>query len=130
MSNTARGASKDTISKPTLVDKFVLRLPPGLRDQVLRVAAENMRSGNSEFILLIMEALANRNKIKPTVEASREFVGQGRVWNPSLHDLVTDGVDSYTVYDFDCDVAVVKDTMTGKIERIKLQDLAPVYIEY
>lgn len=89
MSNTARGASKDTISKSTLTDKFVLRLPPGLRDQVLKVSAENMRSGNSEFVLLIKEALANRNKIKPTVEASREFVGHGRGPGACLESFVT-----------------------------------------
>jgi hypothetical protein len=38
---------------PTLVEKFVIRLPAGLRDQIKQVSEQNRRSMNSEILMMI-----------------------------------------------------------------------------
>lgn len=40
-------------------DKFMLRLPDGMRDQIKRHAAENKRSMNAEIISLLEDALSH-----------------------------------------------------------------------
>ncbi len=42
-------------------DKFVLRMPVGLRDKVSRRATTNGRSMNAEFIMLIQAAMSGGN---------------------------------------------------------------------
>jgi hypothetical protein len=61
-------ASADDRS-PALVEKFVIRLPNGLRDQIRSLSEKNRRSMNSEIIMVlenhirqtIMEQLADAN---------------------------------------------------------------------
>lgn len=38
-------------------DQFVLRMPLGMRDVVKKLADENMRSMNAEFVFLLKKAL-------------------------------------------------------------------------
>src|SRR5687768_4519579 len=38
---------------PAVVEKFVIRLPAGLRDQIRQVSEQNRRSMNSEILLMI-----------------------------------------------------------------------------
>jgi len=38
---------------PTLVEKFVIRLPNGLRDQIRQLSEQNRRSMNSEIIMVL-----------------------------------------------------------------------------
>ena len=38
---------------PALVEKFVIRLPAGLRDQIRQVSEQNRRSMNSEILMMI-----------------------------------------------------------------------------
>jgi len=40
-------------SAPTLVEKFVIRLPSGLRDQIKQLSEQNRRSMNSEIIMVL-----------------------------------------------------------------------------
>ncbi|MFB2888337.1 Arc family DNA-binding protein [Aeromonas veronii] len=44
-------------------DKFMVRLPPGFRDQLKELAKENGRSMNSEIIQRLKEALKNEGKL-------------------------------------------------------------------
>lgn len=43
-------------------DGFMLRLPPGMRDRVRKVAAENRRSMNAQMIVFIEQALEQTEK--------------------------------------------------------------------
>lgn len=38
---------------PALVEKFVIRLPAGLRDQIRQISEQNRRSMNSEILMMI-----------------------------------------------------------------------------
>lgn len=44
-------------------DKFMVRLPPGFRDQIKELAKENGRSMNSEIVQRLKEALKNEGKL-------------------------------------------------------------------
>lgn len=43
----------DTGRTPSLVEKFVIRLPNGLRDQIRTLSEQNRRSMNSEIIMVL-----------------------------------------------------------------------------
>lgn len=44
-------------------DKFMVRMPPGLRDQIKELAKENGRSMNSEIVQRLKEVLKNEGKL-------------------------------------------------------------------
>lgn len=44
---------KDDLKAPALVEKFVIRLPNGLRDQIRMLSEQNRRSMNSEIIMVL-----------------------------------------------------------------------------
>jgi hypothetical protein len=60
---------KDEAKSPTLIEKFVIRLPNGLRDQIRQLSEQNRRSMNSEIIMVLenhirhqfMESMAGAN---------------------------------------------------------------------
>lgn len=45
--------SDSTKSSPALVEKFVIRLPKGLREQIKTLSETNRRSMNSEIIMVL-----------------------------------------------------------------------------
>ncbi len=45
--------SKDDSKSPALIEKFVIRLPNGLRDQIRALSEQNRRSMNSEIIMVL-----------------------------------------------------------------------------
>ncbi len=45
--------SDSTKSSPALVEKFVIRLPKGLREQIKTLSESNRRSMNSEIIMVL-----------------------------------------------------------------------------
>lgn len=45
--------SDSTKSTPALVEKFVIRLPNGLREQIKALSEQNRRSMNSEIIMVL-----------------------------------------------------------------------------
>lgn len=51
MSNTAKTASPDA-------NKYIVRFPDGMREQIKARAADNCRSMNSEIIYLLKRAMA------------------------------------------------------------------------
>lgn len=44
---------------PALVEKFVIRLPNGLREQIKALSEQNRRSMNSEIIMVLENTLSN-----------------------------------------------------------------------
>lgn len=46
-------AAKDETKSPALVEKFVIRLPNGLRDRIRQLSEQNRRSMNSEIIMVL-----------------------------------------------------------------------------
>lgn len=60
---------KDETRSPAMVEKFVIRLPNGLRDRIRQLSEQNRRSMNSEIIMVLeshirqqfMETLADAN---------------------------------------------------------------------
>ena len=52
-------------STPALVEKFVIRLPKGLRDQIRDLSDQNRRSMNSEIIMVLEQ------HIQQSVDAMR-----------------------------------------------------------
>ena len=61
--------SADDSKSPALIEKFVIRLPNGLRDQIRQLSEQNRRSMNSEIIMVLeshirqqfMDNMANAN---------------------------------------------------------------------
>jgi hypothetical protein len=43
----------DSTSTPNIVEKFVIRLPAGLRDQIRKLSEQHRRSMNSEIIMVL-----------------------------------------------------------------------------
>ena len=65
-------------------DKFVVRLPDGMRELIFDVAKENHRSMNSEIIDRLKKSLGAADVESGSVEVD----GEGHVWNPSVGMLV------------------------------------------
>ena len=57
--NMANDMPTDT-NTPTLVEKFVIRLPSGLRDQIKQLSEQNRRSMNSEIIMVLESYIRNQ----------------------------------------------------------------------
>ena len=51
-------------------DKYILRLPDGMRDQLRQRAAANRRSMNSEIVFHLDRALATENENGPAAGAT------------------------------------------------------------
>lgn len=45
---------------PQLADKYVLRLPDGMRDKLTKLAKANNRSMNAEIVLILQQAMDAR----------------------------------------------------------------------
>lgn len=50
-------------------DKFMLRLPDGMRDQIKRVADANGRSMNAEMIIRLQASLMTESGLAPVIDA-------------------------------------------------------------
>jgi hypothetical protein len=44
---------REDLKTPAVVEKFVIRLPNGLRDQIRQLSEQNRRSMNSEIIMVL-----------------------------------------------------------------------------
>ncbi|HTQ99812.1 MAG TPA: Arc family DNA-binding protein [Candidatus Acidoferrum sp.] len=62
-------AQDDQKSGPSLVEKFVIRLPLGLRDQIRQLSETNRRSMNSE-IIMVLESHIRQQLLQQMAEAS------------------------------------------------------------
>ena len=45
---------------PQLADKYVLRMPDGMRDKIMEMAKANGRSMNAEIVLILQQAIDGR----------------------------------------------------------------------
>jgi hypothetical protein len=75
--------TKHAIYSSRTADKFVVRLPDGMRERVAEVARVNHRSMNSEIIARLQQSLGQPDQGVVEVEAP-----EGTVWNPSIGNLV------------------------------------------
>ena len=50
----------DSARGPAVVEKFVIRLPMGLRDQIRQLSEHNRRSMNSEIIMVLENHIRHR----------------------------------------------------------------------
>jgi hypothetical protein len=46
---------------PQLADKYVLRMPEGMRDKIIELAKANNRSMNAEMVLMLQQAMDARS---------------------------------------------------------------------
>lgn len=46
---------------PQLADKYVLRMPDGMRDKITEIARANGRSMNAEMVLMLQQAMDARS---------------------------------------------------------------------
>ena len=56
---------------PTLVEKFVIRLPMGLRDQIKQLSEHNRRSMNSE-IIMVLEGYIKQQLVQQMTDANED----------------------------------------------------------
>ena len=64
-------AAKDETKSPALVEKFVIRLPNGLRDRIRQLSEQNRRSMNSE-IIMVLESHIRQQFMDNIAEANPE----------------------------------------------------------
>jgi len=56
---------------PTMVEKFVIRLPMGLRDQIKQLSEHNRRSMNSE-IIMVLESYIKQQLVTQMTEINED----------------------------------------------------------
>lgn len=53
---------------PQLADKYVLRMPDGMRDKITELAKANNRSMNAEIVLMLQQAIEARANVLSSVD--------------------------------------------------------------
>ena len=53
---------------PQLADKFVLRMPDGMREKIMALAKANNRSMNAEILLMLQQAMDARTSGMPAID--------------------------------------------------------------
>lgn len=53
---------------PQLADKYVLRMPDGMRNKLAELAKANNRSMNAEIVLMLQQAIDARASGTPTID--------------------------------------------------------------
>lgn len=76
---------KQAIYSSRTADKFVVRLPDGMREQIADVARESHRSMNSEIIARLEQSLKDGEVVATEPAESVELNGQ---WIPQVGQLV------------------------------------------
>lgn len=56
-------ASSTDVNTPSIVEKFVIRLPQGLRDQIREISEHNRRSMNSEIIMVLEQYIQQQASV-------------------------------------------------------------------
>jgi hypothetical protein len=116
---------KQAIYSSRTADKFVVRLPDGMRERIAEVARSSHRSMNSEIIARLEKSLASPDAEGGTVE----FDGEGVMWNPSVGMLVKTpaGMGSIQGVTYSGDSTdTVKIVVDG--EAYPLSDIKPIWL--
>ena len=79
--------TKQAVYSSRIADKFVVRLPDGMRERIADVAREHHRSMNSEIIARLERSL-NEN-VKEDVGSTAEVIDVIDPWNPVKGMAVT-----------------------------------------
>jgi hypothetical protein len=53
---------------PQLADKYVLRMPDGMRDKINELAKANNRSMNAQMVLMLQQAIDARGDAAPSID--------------------------------------------------------------
>lgn len=78
-------------------DKFVIRLPEGLRDRICQVAASNHRSMNAEMVDRLLKSLDNQALVEEDVTSSTD---RPTTWTPVRGMLVIYKEEQHEIGDF------------------------------
>lgn len=78
--------NKQAVYSSRTADKFVVRLPDGMRELIAEVARTNHRSMNSEIISRLKATLDQPDQ--PEHGVVEVDAPEGTVWNPSIGNLV------------------------------------------
>lgn len=107
-------------------DKFVVRLPDGMRERIAEVAKDNHRSMNSEIIARLEKGLE-----QPHHDVVEVAAPEGTIWNPSVGNLVR--------YDDRTGVITAFRLSTGHIDDLEVQmdnlywrpvgDVKPIFLK-
>lgn len=73
MSDTPQGSQAK--QAPAMVEKFVIRLPQGLRNKIKHLSEKNRRSMNSE-IIMVLEKHIQQNQGKQAAAFESELLGE------------------------------------------------------
>lgn len=107
-------------------DKFVVRLPDGMREQIAEVAKESHRSMNSEIIARLKKSLESGEQPDGTVEVN----GEGQLWNPSVGMLVKtpDGIGAIQGVHYARKDNI--DTVMVRVDEVSysLGDIKPIWL--
>lgn len=117
---------KQAIYSSRTADKFVVRLPDGMRERIADVAKEHHRSMNSEIIARLEKSLDSPAAEEGTVEVEAE----GVLWNPCIGMLVKTpaGIGSIQgVHYSDHTLETVKITVDGK--SYPLTKIKPIWLK-
>lgn len=113
-------------------DKFVVRLPPGLRDKIAVAAKANHRSMNSEIIRRLLESMGEEVHSDQPVQSQT-------VWIPRINELVKSTspgsqagyfiIKGFKEYTHGFIVAELESVRTGKGIGLYLSELEPITID-
>lgn len=118
---------KQAVYSSRTADKFVVRLPDGMRERIAEVARNHHRSMNSEII-----ARLEKSMDLPDAEVFEVDAPEGSIWNPSLHNLVrTKDGKMGTITEFR-EVHGKTAVIQAKLDHLHwhdLGDLKPVFVK-
>lgn len=116
---------KQAVYSSRTADKFVVRLPDGMREQIAEVARTHHRSMNSEIIARLEKSLASEEVAEGTVEVEAE----GVLWNPCTGMLVKypAGIGAIQGVHYSGDLSTVMIMIDH--ESYPLKDIKPIWLK-
>ncbi|MNB61172.1 Arc-like DNA binding domain protein [compost metagenome] len=118
---------KQAVYSSRTADKFVVRLPDGMRERIAEVARTHHRSMNSEII-----ARLERSMDLPDTETVEVEAPEGTIWNPSINNLVrTKAGQVGTITEFR-EVHHRTAVIQAKLDHLHwfdISDLKPVFVK-
>lgn len=73
-------------------DKFIVRLPDGMRDRIKSLAKVNGRSANTEMVLALLEAFPE--PVVPEIETVNSFLVAALRWIAEQNDMTIENAKS------------------------------------
>lgn len=117
---------KPAVYSSRTADKFVVRLPDGMRERITEVAKENHRSMNSEIIARLQNSLEQPNDGSVEVTAPDTVI-----WNPSVGNLVRAKLRTGQITQFRLSTGDVGD-MEVQLDNLYwylISDVKPIFLK-